>query len=73
MAIALNMPDALRGRAAVRVSEFAALVGCTPTHIYNEIARGHIATFTLGKSRRIAGAEILRLMGEGGGPDVPAA
>lgn len=64
----------INGLAAVKIRDAARLLNCSPQHVYNEIARGHVKTFTLGRSRRIAVAELLRLMREdGGGPDAPAA
>lgn len=52
------------GLAAFKLSTAAKLLDCSVQHLYNEIGRGHIKTFTLGRSRRISAVELARLMGE---------
>jgi hypothetical protein len=57
------LPPVLEGRAALTIDELAYACGWSRQHIYNEIGRGNIRTFTLGKTRRIAVDEVLRILG----------
>ena len=54
--------EALNGRVALSPAEFARRLGVTREFLYDEMARGNLASFRVGRHRRIPVSELERLL-----------
>ena len=54
--------EELNGRVALSPAEFARRLGVTREFLYDEMARGNLASFRVGRHRRIPVSELERLL-----------